>query len=286
MAFLQNLKVSKVSFVNRAANKRKFLLLKSVDGKEREIEQPTDKNQESNPMLKDDVQKSVRLLLKANMTDEKIVETIKSEFKISDSETAELKAALAISRSMAESLVPTAPKDPKDPKITKEVDPEDEDDSDPAIRKELADMRKENSEMRETIKKDAEDRKKGEIRIWLSENCTHLTADANQMVDDIFKMQAANPEGSERLKASLKASSDAIKNSSFLVEKGSSFDTAPVPTGDVIMKKVRTTLDEIQKSGTSVVKGSDVIINAVKSLGANAYKQYRSEHNYRAKHSG
>jgi hypothetical protein len=270
MALLRDLKVNKVSFVDKAANKRKFLLLKSADADTdaNAGAEPTTKTEgESNIMLREEIQKSVRLLLKGGLDDNKIIETVKSEFKTTDAENAELTANLALVRS----LVPPAP-EPPPPAAD-------------ATTSELAKMRQENEVLRADIRKDAEDRKKGEIRLWLSENCSHLTADANQMVDDIFKMQSANPEGVDRFKASLKASSDAIKNSALFVEKGSSYDSVPVPMGSTIMKKVKESIEEVRKSGNPISKGSDVVMQAVKSLGADAYKRYRDEHNYRAKHS-
>lgn len=277
MAFLSELNVKKVSFVNRAANKRKFLLLKSDDHGDQKIEKEQEHEEEST-IMKDEIRKSVRLLLKSGTSDEKIVETLKAEYKLTDPEIAEVKNSLDFARSV---VTPDAAK----PEVKKQ-DPEPEPDPEPeGIRKDLEEMRKENAAMREAIQKDTENRMKSEIRKWLSDNCTHLPADSAQITEDIFKMQQTNPEGADRLKQSLKASSEAVRNSFILVEKGSSYDASPVPMGNTILQKVRTSLEEIRKSGNNVQKGSDVISDAVKSLGSAAYKQYRAEHNYRAKHS-
>lgn len=282
MAFLADLNVKKVSFVSRAANKRKFLLLKS-DEPDKQVKEEKQPNtaEETNIMLKEEIQKSVRLLLKTGLADEKIVETIKAEHSLKDAEVEELKGALSIARSMAGVLAPESKPD------VKKSDPKDEDDEpEPgSLRKEVSDLRKQNDDLRESIRKEAEDRSKREIRVWLSEDCPYLTADATQMVEDIFKMSQTNPEGVQRFKDSLKASSDAIKNSALLTELGSPYDANPVPTGDILLKKIRTNVDEIKK-GASNIKESDAIIQAVKGMGPAIYTQYRHEHIQRSKRLG
>ena len=147
-------------------------------------------------MLKDEIQKSVRLLLKAGATDEKIVETMKSEHKLSDGETKELKAALDLSRSMASDIVPAKKEDvpvvPPVPSVA--ADDKKEKDEANDIQKQMDALKKENADLVANIRKETEDRRKKEITLWLSDNCSHLPGDAAKMVVDIYKMEQTDRE--------------------------------------------------------------------------------------------
>ena len=271
MACLTNLKVKKVSFVRRGANRREFFLAKSADYRGEGAEELKDNNDNNSNGGAKPMRAEVRLrlgdILKQERDVERVSALLKSDgaLKVTDAEIAEVRDFV--------SLIP-----PPDPQVALE-------------------MKKQADAVQEAVEKQAkaeaellkirEDNHAAEVKKWVDDNCKYLNITATEATEQILKAEKVDLVTAETLKKSFKSTSDALAASVLMKEvgrngagEGSDFD----PIGGNIVSDVAKIAGELQKS-SSEVKKSDTIVAAIKSIGANRYENYRKEFNRRARTS-
>lgn len=290
MGFLKNVKVSKVSFVRRAANKRKFVLLKSDDS-----EDDNNNNEEKYTPMKSEVREFLTRLFKstevANKTVNELVETVKSQesFKLSDEEIAEVKDFISFQKE----ITPETKLEPKS-KVDNDENGLKKDNNSKSVDKVIISKEEYNnlttnlSELQKavaTLNKTAE---RNAVRSFLEKECAFLPADVEETVDIIMDMQATNPKGADKYKETLKKASVIVENSSTFTEIGSSTDdllkSEAGQEGFELIEKINHEFTELRKSSDTGYVSPDQIVRIVNSFGPMVEK-YRVAHILRAKHN-
>lgn len=263
MSFLKNLKVSKVSFVRRGANKREFLLLKSDtlgDGGTGDGNKGNKKGQEhqGGTKVRKEVKDAITLLMKTNKKSE-IVNLLKSntELKITEQETQEVTNAL--------DLLPETENQP--PPANPPTD----------LLKTVEELRKQNEALAVQLQESADIRKKDDIRARLKKECSHLPIAEDQAVEQLFKLEKIDKVSADLLFNSFKQTSELTKKSIILSEIGSS--GVAEEAGSVVSEYLREMKkeDNVVKKADGKPDMTETVMRVVRKLGPDKWDSYRKE---------
>jgi hypothetical protein len=280
MAYLKNLSVNKISFVNKAANKRKFVLLKSDDSN------ADDNNMGDVIRMRKEVKDSLITVMKTEQSPEKIMEILKANvpLAITEAEVAEVNDFVEVAN--AATCAATAAADAKKKKVADEAaaaeaaakTKKEEGNSD----MEKAELLKANQDLMTRLSKMENDQKKRDLVSWLQKECAFLPEDVDKAADTIMQLETVSKEAAEKFKETLQKSSAAIQNSKLFNEVGVSTDSLMKSEGDgfELIRKVSRSFDELKKSDKPMTP--DAVKNIVNGFG-NEYESYRKSHILRAK---
>ena len=275
MAYLMNLKVKKVSFVKRGANKREFFLAKSADyitaqntdnppSSSGEGDNSNNFNGGARPM-RPEVRLRLGDILKKEHDIDNICSLLKKDdvLKATDAEIAEIRDFV--------SLIPPPPA----PDPTLELE-----------KQKAIDLAKSAEEARKQVEaeiaKMRDEAHKAEVTKWVETNCKYLNMDTPTAVEQILKAEKVDLVTAETLKKSFQSTSEALQASALLKEVGRSGEDGNFdPIGGNLVADISKVASEIQKSHE--VKKSDAVMAAIKSVGGAKYDAYRKEFNRRAR---
>jgi hypothetical protein len=273
MPCLTNLRVKKVSFVRRGANKKEFFLAKTADfsatnndGGEEESGNGEAFNNEIQSGGRKPMRPEIRLrlgdILKKERDMDRVCALLKEDsvLKATEAEVAEVRDFIA--------LIP-----PPDPTIALEL-------------QKAADAKKDAEEAQAKaegeLTKIRESNHRSEVKKWVEDNCKYANLTNDEATDQILKAEKVDLVTAEMLKKSFKGTSDALASSELLKEAGRSGEARDFDAvGGNLVMDVSKMANEIKKSGT--VKQSDAILAAIKSAGPVRYESYRKEFNRRAR---
>jgi vacuolar-type H+-ATPase subunit I/STV1 len=308
MSFLKDVSVSRISFVKKAANLRKFLLLKAAvanddidvvdvvdvvnknDNKINKINEKNEKEESYKPMRKE-VKEAFLAIVKNAVVPDNLVELLKADttLKITDAEIVEVNSYADVIKSVAPE------KTEKTEKVEKaeKTDNTNNKDSEKTEKMEKSEVNNEKllkqvedlTTKLETITKSAQRR---DIVSFLEHECPFLTEDIQKTADLIVSLESASPEAAESFKTSLKKASALMENSPVLTEFGSSTDeflkSEAESDGFSLIKKFDNAITNLKKSadgGNAALKAED-IVRVIKGFGKD-YVAYRDAHIHRAK---
>jgi hypothetical protein len=283
MPCLTNLKVKKVSFVRRGANKREFFLAKSADFvegeagdgegavevevevEEKEVDVNKNKNSNNNhggAYMRPEVRLKLGEILKKERNVEQVCALLKEDtvLKATDAEVGEVRDFVA--------LIP-APDQTAQLELIKSQD---------ALAKET--LAKANAE--KELQAIRESNHKAEIRKWVDAKCGYLAGiSAEEATEQILKAEKVDPVTAEILKKSFESTSTALKASEVVKEIGrGGEDFDPISGG--IVAEVSKVANELKKS-SDVIKASDSVMAAIRSVGGKRYEAYRKDFNHRVR---
>lgn len=258
--YLRDLKVKKVSFVSRGANRKQFFLAKSADF---DTSVNSNINSGGTTTVRPEIKSKVAEILKAERNIDKVVALLKEDatLKATDAEVTEVKEFLA--------MVPAPP---------------DNSAAAAALAKAQADAKaaeEEKQKLETRLNKIEEDQHRAEVKKWVDDECTHLNMGVDEAVNQILKAEKVDKDTAETLKKSFKSTSDALKSSVVLREVGRDGEVTD-PLCNNLVAEVTKAAGDIRKSAGSQ-KQSEIIVEAIKSVGGQRYEQYRREFNHRAK---
>ena len=271
MAYLQDLKVKKVSFVKRGANKRQFFLAKSTDSVDLDEDFSTSITNKTQGGRKMRVEVKTKLgeILKSERGVDKIIAAIKEDavLKATEEELTEV-------REFVELIPPL-------PEVKKEEPKLDE----AALIKARADAQKyeeEKKALEARLAKIEEDSHKKELADFLAKDCPYLNVPATDAVAQIMKAEKVDAGTAEMLKQSFISTSDAIRVSQLTKELGRSGEEGLDPIGGNVVAEVVKKTQELKKTDANT-KTSEIIRTAIQSLGPVRYENYRRDFNRRAR---
>jgi vacuolar-type H+-ATPase subunit I/STV1 len=253
--YLRDLKVKKVSFVSRGANRKQFFLAKSADF---DTSVNNNINSGGTTTVRPEIKSKVAEILKAERNIEKVVALLKEDatLKATDAEVTEVRDFLAMMPAPDTSALEKAQAEAK-----------------------KAEEEKQKLETR--LNKIEEDQHRAEIKRWVDDECAHLNMNVDEAVNQILKAEKVDKDTAETLRKSFKSTSDALKSSVILREVGRDGE-AMDPLCNNLVAEVTKAAGDIRKSASGQ-KQSEIIVDAIKSVGAHRYEQYRKEFNHRAK---
>lgn len=273
MGYLKNLCVKKVSFVRKGANKKEFFLAKSADfGEEKSSSDDSKKKKEEDVINNDgnsnsggttvrpEIRTKLAGILKAERNIEKVVALLKADTAIAvkDEELGEISEFLA--------MIPPLPADNTEALKKAEAD--------------LAAAEVEKKALGERLTKVEQARHRDEIKKWVTEECPYLNVKVDDAVDRIVQAETAGEAVAKMLKEAFKGTSDTLRDSKLFKDQGQDNREEDTIGGNILSDVVKK-VNEIKKSDG--LKGSEAVIEAVKSVGGRRYEQYRTEFNKRAK---
>jgi len=303
MAFLKNLNVRKVSFVRRGANKRKFLLLKSM-------EEPNDGDQNKQKeeiKMQELVKTKVMEILKSEQDPTKVVALLKSDkeiesLKLSDEDFTEVQNSVEFLKALHSSG------SNNDADKKKEEEKKAAEEKAEAVRKaaengnpqlsevvkQLATMTKametsneQNKTLAEELAKQKKDIAHRDIIKWITINCPYLPADVQKTADEILILQETSESAAQIMKDSLQRASAALENSDAFNEIGNGSDgqIGPKIPGSELLQEINKELAAVKKSGEKVDEPA-IIRGIVNGGGRRNYLAYRNQVIQRAKLAG
>jgi hypothetical protein len=262
MPCLVNLKVKKVSFVRRGANRREFFLAKTADFRSQGEGVNNSINSGGRSPMRPEIRLKLGEILKKERDIDRVCALLKEDavLKASEAEVAEVRDFVA--------LIP-----PPDPAIALEL-------------QKAADAKKTAEEAQKAavaeLTKIREDNHRAEVQKWVEDNCKYLNMTSTDATEQILKTEKVDLVTAEMLKKSFKSTSDALAASELLKEAGRGNENRDFdPIGGNLILDVSKMANEIRKSGD--VKQSDAIIAAIKTAGPIRYENYRKEFNRRAR---
>jgi len=263
-AYLRDLQVKKVSFVRRGANRRVFFLAKSDDADDA-AGVVNNHNSGGAIKMRPEIKAKLGEILKTERDLEKVCALLKGDaaLKATEDEITEVRDFM--------SLMP-----PPDDSALKKAQEDAKKAADDA--KKAAD---EKQALEARLNKIEEDRHRDEIKKWVDTECPHLNMTTNDAVEKILKAEKVDNETAEALKASFKATSDALRTSVAMREIGNDGESHDPIAGNLVAE-VSKSADEIRKSDRGV-KRSEAVIDAIKSIPGQRYEAYRREFNHRAR---
>jgi hypothetical protein len=248
--FLQDLKVKKVSFVRRGANKKQFFLAKSADFVEKKI--INEHSLGGTITVRPEIKAKVAEILKMERNAEKVVSLLREDtvLKATDIELEEISSFV--------SMIPAPPIVDNSALAKAQAD------IDLANAKALA------AETRvsalETIQHT------NDLSAWLAKECPALNIPSSSAIAQVLNAEKVSKEAAELLKDSFKSISTALQSSSLFREAGVRGDNGDVLGADLV-KAAQQKLTEIQKSGAAT-KGSEQVVAAIRSLDVHKSEQY------------
>jgi hypothetical protein len=284
MAFLTDIKVDRVSFVRKAANKRTFVLLKSADSiinkkekkEEEEVYKPMRKE------VKDVLLKTLKVEENITKSSADIVDILKAdvELKLSETEIVELNDYVDVAKAGFPFISPEDKKKKAEEEAAKlKLKKEDEE----KMTKSQEDLVKEISSLKKSLDEITKATEKRDILSFLQKECAFLPEDIEKTADIILSLPTS---AATAYKETLKKASAAVEHSTLLKEIGNSTDEILKSESQVdgfdLIKKFSTSLETIKKSAEGKPVSSETIVNLMKSFGPQ-YNDYRVAHILRAK---
>jgi hypothetical protein len=260
---LTDLKVTKVSFVKRGANKRQFFLAKSADFVEEGAVKPI--NKPGGAKMRPEIKVKLGEILKKERDAESICALLKEDavLKVTDEELSEVKDFVG--------LIPPLQKVEPAPEAA-------------LLAKAQADAKKaeeDNRSLQARLAKIEEDNHNKTVSEWVEKECPYLNMTTADAASQIVKAEKVDPETAESLKKSFKSTSDALRISQLTKELGRNGEEGLDPVGGNVVAEVVKKTQELKKG--SDAKSSDIIMAAIKDVGAARYENYRKEFNRRAR---
>jgi hypothetical protein len=282
MGFLKDLTVSKISFVTKAANKRKFVLLKSEDAK---ID-----NGEYLPMrkeLKDALSSVIKSKSTVNLAKtEDIIAVLKSDtvLKMTDAEVAEITDYMDVIKqsTIEDPIIETKPVVDSTIIQKQEDNKKEEEKMEKAEKDALLDrLQKAETALADVTKSN----KRSGIVTWLQKECPFLPDDLQKTADTIMELDAVSPAAAESFKSTLQKSSVAVQNSKMFEEKGrTSTESILKSDGDSngfdLVRKVSDALTTLKKSDKPM--NASNLTSIIQGFG-NEFETYRKSHILRAR---
>lgn len=263
MRYLCNLKVKKVSFVRRGANRRQFFLAKSADYVDESGEKSINKQSGGAHKMRPEVKTKLSDILKKERDMERVCVLLKEDtaLAVTEEELGEVKEVM--------SFIPVAPAESDAAALAKaQADARRAEDEKKALEARLTKVEQENHR-----KATSE---------WVEKECQYLNMTTEDAVNQIIKAESVSLETAEILKQSFKSTSDALRISKLTKEMGRGGDDALDPIGGNLVAEVVKKTQDLKKSDGGT-KASDLISEAIKSVGPGRYETYRSEFNRRAR---
>lgn len=292
MGYLTDVNVTKIAFVKRAANKRKFLLLKS-DGVN--VNDSNNNEETYKPMRKEVREFLIKMLKSAesvNKSVEDIVKLVKedSTLKLADDEVQEVTDFASFSKETAPEVKEPDNKE-KDKKVVNKSTDNGDDNKDNTVsisKKQYEEMQSTMTTLQDTIKKMTHNTERRELVSWLEKECPFLPADNGATADIILKMQEADPKSAEEYKKQLKTASAMLEKSSTFEEIGTSTDDLIKAEGTELelISKFSKDVETLRKSTEGGVVSADQIAQVIRGYGPAAFESYRNAHADRALHRG
>lgn len=303
MPQLVDLKVDKVSFVRRGANKRRFVLLKSAD-----INNEGEEHRTMNGVIK----KKVLALLKQSEHKQKSAEALVNLLKedadvkkleLKDEDFAEIQASVSL---MKDAIAATdidagitndaggigLPSSETSEEGGEEESGEEEGapEGDAAAKSAaIAELRKQNKLLTARIEAQETVMKANDLRSWFAKEAPYAAVDVEKEILRLLKLEKLDKDVFE-------AAKEALKNTSRIIEKSEAFDEVGTVRGNDssalesdYFAEVHKTTDEIKKStGKDLSPEQQVMVirDAVKKAGPRAYQQYRRDHALQARLGG
>lgn len=310
MAFLKDLTVKKVSFVRRAANRTKFLLLKSADADPEQKDQPELKtepetavktelnkggNQPVRPELKSRLMSIMKeaALLKEKRTGEQVVALMKADetLKITDAEVTEVQNALEL-MDVARSAEPTTNPQPTAtpaPSPTVGSASADAATAMAAMQQTISTLTEQNKTLNSRLNKSDEDAHKREVMSMIRRDCPNAPGKIEDLADRYIRIEKADAEAAKDFLNSLRGTSVAVENSQIFREIGTAASSPELRGLETeILRDVQATNETLRKSGEgNKVKQSDVIIDSLRKAEAanpgawDGYLKERRGHGHR-----
>lgn len=290
MGFLKNLRVKKVSFVRRGANRRKFLLLKSAEDV---INNDGDQQKHKEELMQKLVKERVMEILKSEQDPTKVIELLKADkdienLQLSEEDFAEVQTSVEFFKA----LLPEKKEPPvkKEEPKSKEEPVKKEGSENGSIKLEdvlaklatvtesLAKSHTVQEGLAEKLEKQEHDNNRREILKWLHLECPYLPVEFNKTADEILKLQDVSKSAAQVMKDGLQAASAALSNSDVFDEVGTGGPGRPnghIP-GSELLKEIKEAQAEVKKSGEKVDQ-IELIRSIVTSKGRNSYLSYREE---------
>jgi hypothetical protein len=276
MGFLKDLTVSKISFVTKAANRRKFVLMKSDDNTNKE---------EFIPMRKE-VQTKLVELLKSQDTSEKVLELLKADtsLNIQEAELPNIAECIEVIKMTAIVTTPVIP--PVVPVVDSTTIQKQEDNKKEEEKMEKAekDALLDRLQKAETALADVtKSNKRSGIVSWLQKECPFLPEDLQKTADTIMELDAVSPAAAESFKVTLQKSSIAVQNSKMFEENGrTSIEGILKSDGDGfdLVHKVSDALATLKKSDKPM--NASNLVNVIQGFGRD-FETYRKAHILRAR---
>jgi hypothetical protein len=230
MSYLKDLTVSKVSFVRKAANKRKFLLLKTaaddVDVDVDSVIENTNNVKEYIPMRKEVKDAMINILKSASSDDINVIDMLKADvsLKLTESECIEVTDYVDVVKMTAAEKKKLLDEDKKldaagTPHKDK-INDHDEDNVKKMETQEKEQLLQKIDSLTTHIEKLTKDSKRRDIVSWLQKECPFLPDDISKTADEIMELDAANPTLAERYRTTLKKVSTATEKSNIFTEQG------------------------------------------------------------------
>lgn len=287
MGFLKDVSVSKVSFVRKAANKRKFLLLKSEDCGDNDNNSDNVDNNDNKEMytpMRKEVKDAILTIFKnaePTATSADIITVLKSnvELKLSEQEMTEATDYVDFVK-MASVNINVNPNTGIEKKEeTAEMKKEDTVDSNSnnvELMKQVQNLTAQLAELNKSAQRNS-------IVTWLQKECAFAAIDIEKTADAILNMQSVDPASAELFKDSLKKSSTVLENAPILREVGNSTDALlkSESNGFELIRKFNNGVTELKKSSDGKSPSAESIVNLIKSFGSE-WTTYRFAHARRA----
>ena len=313
MALLRSLKVDKVSFVQRPANKRKFLILKSAEVSSQKKKKTTTVTHKKNASkkAKGEIKRmdaELKKVLKALVGTHKSVEDVmkalgeSEDVKLSEEQLGAAKDVVELMFGMkpkvdddaekvrkaaeeaAKKAAALAKKAAADAKKVVSIDP-----AAAAIAKKAADDLADALSRTEKLEKQlaATERRTAitDIRREIDTDCPHFTGDSSEAATYLYDLRKSDKKAAEFFMNTLKSASVVASNPDLFTEIGKSgesdLDTSQI-LGSNFITEIKKMKDVVAKSGVQKSE-VEIITDAIRGMSGDAYGQYRHAHIRRAK---
>ena len=268
MPLLSNLTVKKVSFVRNAANKRKFLLLKStnVEGKDN-INNNGGTNVGDTKDTKD-----------VKKTQDPTKEPAKKDATppVKDPDVKKTAGAVKPAPPVAAAGDTKKDGDVMSPVVKELVD---------GFKQQVDALTKQNEALVERLDKSASEQRKKEIVAILKEEAPFAPGDVSEQAAELIELEKLSEKAAATFLNNLKATSASLEKSATFREFGSGRDNPDISTAagqyTTALAKRR---EEVRKS-TQEISDARVIEEVIKQQGDAAYDDYRAEHKRRVARS-
>jgi len=317
MALLRNLKVDKVSFVQRPATKRKFLILKSakVSSQKKKTTTVTHKK-DASKKAKGEIKRmdaKLKKILKALVGTHKSVEDVmkalgeSKDVELSEEQTSAAKDVVELMFGMKPEVETAAEKEAKAAQVKKASEEKaaaEKKAAEEVVKKALADpeaaaatalAKKAADDLADALSRTeklekqlaATERRTAitDIRREIDTDCPHFTGDATEAATYLYDLRKSDKKAAEFFMNTLKSASVVASNPDLFTEIGKSGES-DLGTSQILGSNFIT---EIKKMKSAVAKSGvkksevEIITDAVRGMGGDVYEQYRHAHIRQAK---
>lgn len=291
---ITDLNIKKVSFVRRAANKRKFVLLKSDDSDSgTKTPNNNDRPKTKEVIVDEKLKKALARICKQERDPDKVIDLLKSEHEVTDEIEKEVRAALDLASSLQNDNnsdpAPSNTDDGDTKSDTKKGKGDGDGDSNDDVRvvltsqaEELKKLQKENEELQKANQLQEE-------KQWLEKNAPFATGKADDLAARLVRLRK-DEDAYEAYRSSLQAESVAKEDADLFKEAGTS--SARIVSeggfGHEYFSAIEKSRHEVKKSKgkLSPEDDLDLIRDTVAKMGPRAYDKYCREHARRAARLG